>query len=360
MLVRLGSVRAKPGWSRSLPAILATLALAAVSCAKREAPGGGPPDLVPPAVVAVVPDSGSAGVAETVTPSITFSEGMEPRTTDVAITMAPHVEIERRRWKGRTLTISFAESLQANRTYTLSIGNSARDRHGNPMATGRAIVFTTANVFPGGRIEGEIEGRGFDARGTQLWVYEASRTGVPDSTARDFDATGWAESGGKFRVDGLAVPGRYRVWGFADLNHNRAFEPEIDVLAPSDTVIELSEARPLAADLKLTMVNPRASGEVKGTVVDSLGDTTAVLRVLARSLADTTRYSVVAIDDENEFELSLQPGEWRIMAFGDLNGNRLWDAATEAASPPVELTVEPASSRVGLELVVRPRAGAGP
>lgn len=342
------------------PVLALALAAGLAACAKREPPPGGPPDIEPPFIVSTFPDSGAARVPVTLEPSITFSEGMDPRSTEAAVSTVPFLDIARRRWKGRVLTLTLAESLGAGHTYMLTIANTARDRHGNPMRTGRTVVFTTGDSFPRGRIEGEIDGRGFSVSGTQLWVYNADRKGVPDSTARDYDAIGFAVDAGKFRVDGLAVPGRYRVWGFADLNHNHSFEPETDVLAPADTVIELTEERPLAANLRLTMTNPRAPGDVKGTVVDSLRDTTAVLRVLARSAADTTRYTLGGIDNEGAFELSLEAGTWEIRAFADLDRNRKWDPDREPATAPVKVVVAPASETTGIEFVIRPRSGEGP
>ena len=55
-----------------------------------------------------------------------------------------------------------------------------------------------------------------------------------------------------------AVDLQRTIWGFADLNRNRSFEPEADVLAAADTVIELTPAQPVVAGLLLHMVNPRA------------------------------------------------------------------------------------------------------
>jgi hypothetical protein len=87
------------------------------------------------------------------------------------------------------------------------------------MGSGATVPFTTAGTFPPGGLEGTVDARGFDAPGTYLWVYDDAQGRLPDSTARDFDALGIADARGRFEVMGLSVPGRYRVWGFADLNH---------------------------------------------------------------------------------------------------------------------------------------------
>src|SRR5262249_31817879 len=209
--------------ARRALALLATGLIAATGCARKQMPSGGPPDLEPPKVVAVTPDSGAVGVSLEPKLSVEFSEGMDPRTASLAVELAPRVEIKQRRWSGRKLTLVLQDSLKADQTYTLFVGADARDRHGNALVEGRTIPFSTAAKFPAGVIEGEVEAVGFGVPGTFLWCYPEGHS--PDSTARDFDAVGLASADGAFSVTGLHVPGRYRVWAFADLNRNHSFEP---------------------------------------------------------------------------------------------------------------------------------------
>jgi hypothetical protein len=333
--------------------VLAAALLAIAGCAKREPPSGGPPDLEPPRRTASTPDSGTAGVPTDAPLSVTFSEGMEPRSTGEAVSMAPRIEIRRRLWRGRTLTLVPAQPLERNRTYTLFVSGSARDRHGNAMSTGSTVVFSTADTFPPGRIAGKIEARGLSASGIALWCYDEGR--APDSTARDFDALGLTDAEGHFRVDGLAVPGRYRLWAFADQNGNRSFEPSSDVLAPVDTTFALTRERPVADVVVVTVVNPRAPGTVQGTVLDSLPDSLGVVRVLAVSDRDSTRRIVDDVEAEGAFELKLDPGPWRVIAFFDLDKNRTWQPDREPASAPVHVEVEPAGELKELRLRIENR-----
>jgi hypothetical protein len=130
--------------------ILCTLA----GCAKKGPPTGGPPDIEPPRLIGSSPDSGAAGVPRNVVLSLSFSEGMEPRTTGEAISIVPPVEFRQRRWSGNTLSLVPQDSLAENRTYTVFLGAGARDRHGNPLAGAPTIVFTTADSLSPGTIEG--------------------------------------------------------------------------------------------------------------------------------------------------------------------------------------------------------------
>lgn len=344
-------MRARPSAS-AVAAAIAAAALVA-GCAKKAPPSGGPPDLVPPRLVSSVPDSGAAAVARDARLSLTFTEGMEPRSTGDAVSLAPRVEIRQRRWSGRTLTLALAESLESDQTYILFVGGTARDRHGNAMGTGATVPFTTAAAFPPGALSGTVEARGFAAPGTYLWVYDAASGHAPDSTARDFDALGIADEKGRFEVLGLSVPGRYRVWGFADLNANRSFEPATDILTPADTVVELTAERPGITALTLRMVNPRAPATVEGAVLDTLGDSLGVVRVRAVAERDSNLRVLVEVGARGGMTLSLEAGTYRVTAFRDLDRDRVPDPDTEPTSEPMLLRVEPASELKDVVLVLR-------
>lgn len=319
--------------------LLLVAACWAAGCARKQPPSGGPPDLEPPIVLAVVPDSGTTAVDRTGLLSVEFSEGMDPRSTAVAVEIAPRVEIKSRRWNGRKLVLHLADSLERDQTYTLFVGTDARDRHGNPLRLGRAVPFTTSVTFPPGLIEGKVIPTGFPAPGTYLWCYPEGRE--PDSTARDFDAVGLAVDEGAFRITGLAVPGRYRLWAFADLNRNHSFEPDKDLLVPADTTLELTLGRPVASGFEMKVVNPRAPGQVKGTVLDSLQDTRGTLRLLVVSASDSTRRLLYDLDPSGAYDFNWEPGVYRVLAFRDFDRNKIWKRDEEPGSDELVVTVLP-------------------
>jgi hypothetical protein len=336
----------------------AALFVLAAGCARRVPPSGGPPDLLPPVIRSSDPDSGAAGVPLDATLTVTFTEPMEPRATGESVALAPRIEFAKRQWHGggRSLTLVLAEPMEPNQTYTLFIGRTARDRHGNTMTAGGSRVFSTAESFPAGRIEGKLEAKGFAAPGTFIWTYAGGRS--PDSTARDFDALGLVDADGRFRVDGLPAPERYHVWAFADLNNNRSFEPDIDVLAPADTTIELRVEAPTVTGFDLDIVNPHAPGSVRGTVIDSLRDSVGVVRVMAVGVEDSTlRVAVDATGADLAFEVTLPPGEWVLRAFRDLDKNRNWQPDRERASEPRRMRIQPTVDMVDQKFVLRREPG---
>ena len=346
-----------PRCARALALVLLAAA-ATAGCARKGPPSGGPPDILQPTVLAITPDSGATGVPRDARPTIEFSEGMDPRSATLAVEIAPNVDIRQRRWSGRKLSLVFADSLAADRTYTLFVGSDARDRHGNPLLAGRAVPFTTADRFPPGVIEGDVVATGFVASGTYLWCYPEGR--APDSTARDFEAVGLAGEMGEFRITGLHVPGRYRVWAFADLNHNHSYEPDRDLLAPSDTTLALTESDAVVRGLKLRVTNPRAPARVKGTVVDTLGDERGALRLIVLSEADTSRRVLYDITTGGSFDFKWEPGIYHVRAFRDFDRNKTWKRDEEPGSAEIRVTLLPAGD---LELpafvLVRP-AGPSP
>lgn len=323
-------------------------------CAKKAPPSGGPPDLTAPHIIASVPDSGDAGVSRTPRISISFSEGMDPLATSNAVSLAPRVEIESRRWRSNTLELRLADTLRADQTYTLFVGTGARDRRGNVLVEGATVTFSTADAFPAGLLSGEVQGRGLAAAGIYLWCYVDGRE--PDSTARDFDALALTDRDGRFRLPGLRVPERYRLWAFADLNNNRSFEPQQDVLTAIDTVFALTEASPAIELITLEVVNPRAPGYVKGAIVDTLGDSTGVVYISAHSEADSARNVIAPIPDEGLFEIEVDAGAWLVRAFRDLNRNKRWDPGTEPASEARRFDLPPAGIVEEVQLVMRPAA----
>ena len=354
----VAGVGGRPRGARS-GAVLLTL-LVATGCARKQLPSGGPPDVEPPRVLAVTPDSGATGVSRAIRPAIEFSEGMDPRTAELAVELAPRVPIRQRRWSGRKLTLVLQDSLAADQTYTMFVGADARDRHGNTLLEGRTVPFSTAAHFPPGVIEGEVVATGFGAPGTFLWCYPEGRS--PDSTARDFEAVGLAGEGGRFSVTGLHVPGRYRLWAFADLNRNHSFEPGQDLLVPADTTLELTAGRPVASGLRLRVVNPRAPGHVKGTVLDTLRDERGVLRLISVSLRDSTRRLLYDIDPSGGYDFTWDPGTYKVRAFRDLDRNKSWKRDEEPASEETEVTVPPGGviELPAFVLVRAPKRPAGP
>lgn len=341
---------------------LALLVLLAVSsgCARKLPPTGGPRDVVAPTLLATEPDSGATGVAANAPLRIVFSEMMDRASVGENVVLGPGVRSLKAKWEnGRTLALVPDPPLGADRTFTVIIPPGARDVRGNALDRAFTVHFTTRAAFPLGRIQGMVVGQGLAADGVYVWAYREDLGRHPDSTAFDMDALGQARGGGLFDLPGLAIPGTYRLFTFADRNRNRSFEPGVDLLTRSDSLVALTPDSPRAALVRIRALDPEAVARVEGAVIDSLAPGTADLRVEARGVpVDTAiaadRVPVVIVDVMNgRFVGSLRSGRWRLVAFRDLDGDRT-RSPTEPVSAPVEIDVEAGGSAKEINLVLQP------
>jgi hypothetical protein len=261
------------------------------------------------------------------------------------VVLAPGVRNLKAQWKdGHTLELVPDPPLVAGRTYALIVPPGARDVRGNALGRGRTVYFATADSFPAGLIEGRVDGHGLPGDGVYVWAYRSDLNHAPDSTAFDMDALAQAGAGGAFRLPGLAVPGTYRLWTFADRNRNRSFEPNVDLLTRSDSLVALTPGAPAARGVRVLAVDPLAMVVLTGTVVDSLAPGTAPLHVEVRAVpVDTAiavdRLPVSTLDvAAGKFQANLRAGRWRFLAFRDLNSDGVRSPG-EPTSPVVEVNV---------------------
>jgi len=326
------------------PVVALGLVLALVAgCARKLPPSGGPLDVQAPELLASAPDSGAAGVRAGAPVRLVFSKAMDRASVAANVLLEPGVRNLAVRWKDpHTAELVPDPPLVAGRTYALLLAAGPKDVRGNAMSHGRMIHFTTADSFPAGRIDGVVEGRGLPASGMFVWAYKGDRR--PDSTAFDMDALGQARNDGSFSLPGLAVPGTYHLWTFADRNHNRSFEPGVDLLTRSDSLVELTAAAPAAHGVRVLAVDPLAVVPFTGVVIDSLSPGNAPLRVEVREVpVDTAiaadRLPVSTLDvAEGKFQGNLRAGRWRIVAYRDLNNDGARSPG-EPFTPPLELEV---------------------
>lgn len=334
---------------------------ALAGCARRLPPSGGPPDVLPPILLASVPDSGAVRVPRDASLRLVFSEPMDRASVAGTLLVGPGVRSVPGKWESDRIYVQrFDAPLDSARTYTLLVAPGARDVRGNALERAVLSHFTTADSFPPGGIEGTIEGRGLDPDGIYVWAYRDDLARAPDSTALDMDALGQSARGGGFRLPGLAVPARYRLFSFVDRNHNRSFEPGTDLLERSDSLIALTSDAPRATGVRLVVTDPEALARVEGTVVDSLAPGAGALRVECRGVAGDSaiaadRLPLVVLDVQpgGRFEGNLRGGRWRATAYRDVNDDRAI-SGDDPRSRPVEFDLVPGGRESGIVLLVQP------
>jgi hypothetical protein len=212
-------IRPRPA---ALAALAVTVAVAVVACAKMEAPPGGPKDLLPPGLVATVPESlsvrpGFSGDVEFVFDE-TVSEGGSPNlglgTGDLEklIILSPTERVPKVRWKRSHITVRPAEGWRPDRVYRVQLLPGVMDLRRNRRDSTTIVTFTTGAPLPTLRLAGQV----WDwstARPARLALVVALL--LPDSLRY----RALTDSAGRFDL-GPLPSGDYLVFGAIDQNRN--------------------------------------------------------------------------------------------------------------------------------------------
>ncbi len=226
---------------RFLPFILGVLLIQ--QCAHREPPPGGPVDRTPPQVVNHLPQSGATHLPLDQEITVTFSKSMEKLSVADALFISPAPkEPPRIKWKGREIKVMLTEGLQLDKTYVITLGVGCKDLRNNHMASSYSFAFCTGESIDRGSILGRVY-QGISPRmGIDLWAYQLTGDFQPDPAIHAPDYITQTDEQGRFQL-GYLGQGQYRLFAVEDLNDNREFEVDDELLAiPSGDVL-LSEDR---------------------------------------------------------------------------------------------------------------------
>lgn len=210
--------------------LLSTLLPAVASCARMEAPPGGPPDNLPPVVSTTSPDT--FAVVEPFDGEVTFrfSERISERpadgTLEEAVVVSPETGAVRVDHGRQSLDVSIEGGFRPNLVYRVRVLPVVRDMFGNPLVDPFELVFSTGAEFRRGVVGGEVLDRisGEPVAGARIHAVH----GDPPGEGRDSVLhVGRTDSDGIFTLRYLP-PGPYAVTAFEDQNRNR----EVDGLEP--------------------------------------------------------------------------------------------------------------------------------
>lgn len=198
-------------------------------------------DRIPPEVVDHTPQSDLTGVSLTEEISITFSEAMEKSSVADALFISPApkgpVEIK---WRGRSMKVLLAEKLQGDKTYVITLGVGCSDLHNNNLLKSYSFAFSTGDKIDLGTIQGLVYHGISPRKGVDLWAYQLGGDFQPDPAAHPPDYITQTGGDGHFRLEHLGR-GQYRLFAIEDLNDDRKFDVEAELLAVPSGDILLSE-----------------------------------------------------------------------------------------------------------------------
>ena len=217
-------------------------------CAGQIAPGGGPVDTTPPAIIRTTPDSAATHITDA-SVEFEFSEYVDRLSVQQSIFVSPFVGTLSYDWSGRTVHITFGDSLKKNTTYVVNVGTDVKDLNaGNKMAQGFSLAFTTGDSID----QGAIEGRVFDDRpdGVMLFAYKLDniKRDTLDPTHTKPDYIQQSGKDGSFQLSHLAW-GSYRVFAIRDEYRNLVYDRQVDDFGVWRSDVVLSREHPTVGDV---------------------------------------------------------------------------------------------------------------
>lgn len=189
------------------------------SCASAGDPPGGPPDVSPPVVTAVSPESGAVLTSPPSQVSITFDEvvnervAAQPGDISAAVLLSPTTDRVDFGWHRNRISLEPHDGFKPGRIYRIELLPVITDLRQNRMRTRQVWVFSTGPEIPTGRLEGALVDW-VQGRAAPLALVEADL--MPDS----LPYRTLTDSTGYYRMDAMPA-GRYLVWGIMDSNNDR-------------------------------------------------------------------------------------------------------------------------------------------
>ncbi|MFH1892387.1 MAG: Ig-like domain-containing protein [Candidatus Zixiibacteriota bacterium] len=209
---------------RSLVA-LALLVPLFLSCAKQQQPPGGPEDKTSPEIISTIPESGTTEVSRLPEITVSFSERMNKERTREAIFVSPPTDGDLRiDWKKNNLRIGFSDSLDADRTYLVTIGSGATDEHNNRLTQSISVAFSTGSSLDSGSISGTVRSKGLPHGGATVTAYmlaQVDSLNLSEMRPQYITQTG---SDGTYQLSYVS-PGDYLLFAFDDGNRNNTWDP---------------------------------------------------------------------------------------------------------------------------------------
>jgi hypothetical protein len=201
---------------------LIAVALLESACASPGMPPGGPIDVAPPQIVAIIPDTGSVGVKpkEVI---FRFDEVVAERPPSVTtlsdlFLISPRDGVPEASWHRNAIGVRPTHGWRANTPYTVILRSGLADLRGNVRKTGESTFFSTGPTIPRTRLAGNV----FD------WVSGSPAGGalvesfVPPDSIHPYVAL--ADSNGGFVIEHIP-PARYTVRAYLDRNKNLGIDP---------------------------------------------------------------------------------------------------------------------------------------
>ncbi len=218
--------------------VFAILALFFLKCANQLSPTGGEKDNIPPTILSSYPQSGMTNFTENKV-ELSFSEYVNKRNINEAFFISPLVEeLPEFSWTNKTVTITFAQKLDENTTYSIVIGTEITDvNNNNKMSEPFILTFSTGSKIDSGKISGKVYSKKAD--GTMIFAYKKDTTEI-DIYKNKPNYVSQIDATGKYQIFGLGI-GIYELFAVKDEFNDLIYNVGEDKIGLAKSSFQITE-----------------------------------------------------------------------------------------------------------------------
>jgi len=188
------------------------------ACANITSLTGGPKDTKAPVLISTSPDNLAVNI-HTNTIIFTFNENIQINnpTKEIIISPKPNVIVNYQS-KKNVFIIKFAENLQKNTTYQISLGNAIGDYNENNLFLSSPFIFSTGKNIDSFQIAGQIKLPGVnpDYSHFKVWLYHPGKTDLETSKPVPLYVSS-VDASGNYLFTNLSDT-TFNIFSFNDLN----------------------------------------------------------------------------------------------------------------------------------------------
>lgn len=212
------------------------VAVALYSCANVMAPTGGPEDESPPVVIRMEPANNSPNFVGNEV-RVFFNEFVQVTNINQKLLVSPPMETQPNvRIRGRSIIVSWAESLRDSTTYNFFLGDAIADITERNAIPNFQIVFSTGPYVDSLSLAGTVKDAFTQkpSEGVYVMMYPWGNDSLPFLQRPVYLAK--TDKQGQFRI-GNTGHGAYLIFALNDLNANFLFDLPNEKIAFLDTLV---------------------------------------------------------------------------------------------------------------------------
>ncbi|HLP52504.1 MAG TPA: Ig-like domain-containing domain [Chitinophagales bacterium] len=218
-------------------------------CAQESVPLGGPQDTAPPELKKASPPNKTIHFrSEKI--KLTFNEFIKETGFAQTLISPPNAKRPVFHVEGRTLTIKLKSALRDSTTYTINFGDDLKDINEGNAAPNFTYVFSTGSFIDSQKVNGNLllAKDNTPAKDVVIALYpNDSIDGILRSKPYYFAKT---NESGNFKLENIKA-GKYWIYALQDANYNYIYDQPNELIAFSDSLIDLNDTIAPTVNLNL-------------------------------------------------------------------------------------------------------------